>query len=77
MECKRCASGNFGRFTGELAIHFPGRGGLTKPLVFVFPRLEVCLVCGSTNFTIPEEVLTILREGTNPPSAEAGEAALD
>jgi hypothetical protein len=31
MECKRCTSHNLQSFTGELAIHFPGRDGLTQP----------------------------------------------
>lgn len=77
MECKGCASHNIKSFNGELAIPFPGRSGLTKPLVWVFPRLEVCLVCGSTTFTIPEEELILLQQGTDPPYAGAGAAVLD
>ena len=50
-----CASHKIETLSGELAIHFPGSEGLTKPIVWVFPKLDVCLVCGSTNFTIPEE----------------------
>ena len=73
MECKGCASHNIKSFNGELAIHFPGRGGLTKPIVWVFPRLDVCLVCGSTNFTIPEEQLNLLRGGLGP-DAQVGDA---
>lgn len=69
MECKECASHQLQSLNGELAIHFPGRDGLTKPLVFVFPRLEVCLVCGSTNLTIPEEQLKRLRDGLDPSHA--------
>ena len=74
MSCKGCASHNIKSFSGELAIHFPGLDGLTKPLVWVFPRLEVCLVCGSTNFTIPEEQLNLLTRGLDQPHNGAGEA---
>lgn len=69
MECKGCASHNVKSFNGELAIHFPGHEGLTKPIVWVFPRLEVCLVCGSTSFTVPEEQLSLLLRGLASPHA--------
>jgi len=74
MECKGCPSHNVKIFTGELAIHFPEREGFTKPLVWVFPRLQVCLGCGSTNFTIPEEQLTLLLQGLASPDAGTGDA---
>lgn len=73
MEREGCASHNIKSFNGELAIHFPGRDGLTEPLVWVFPRLEVCLVCGSTNFTIPTEQLKLLRPGLDVPHSGAGD----
>ena len=71
MECRQCASHNIQSFNGEIAIHFPGLDGLTKPIVCVFPRLEVCLVCGSTGFNIPEEQLNFLRQGLASPDAES------
>lgn len=74
MECKRCASHNIKSFNSELAIHFPGREALTKPIMWVFPTLEVRLVCGSTNLTVPEEQLSLLRNGLASPDAWAGEA---
>jgi hypothetical protein len=74
MGSKACASNNVKTFNGELAIHFPGREGLTKSLVWVFPRLDVCLICGSTNFTIPQEQLSLLRRGLASPDAGAGDA---
>lgn len=73
MECKGCASHDIRIFNGELAVHFPGRDGLTKPIVWVFPRLEVCLVCGSTNLTIPAEQLNLLQGGLGP-DAPVGDA---
>ena len=74
MEHKGCASHNLKSFNGDLAIHFPGREGLTKPVVWVFPRLEVCLVCGSTTFSVPEEQLSYLRSGMASPDVRDGDA---
>jgi hypothetical protein len=54
LERKGCASHKVKSFKGE---------GLTKPLVWRFPRLEVCLFCGSTGFTVPYEQLSLLRNG--------------
>jgi hypothetical protein len=44
-------------------IHFPGVKGLDKPVVWVFPKLQVCLGCGLTLFTIPETELRLLEDG--------------
>ena len=62
MSCKSCRSGNRHTFNGEIAIHFPGRAGLEKPPVFVFPKLVLCLNCGFTEFTIPAVELRQLDE---------------
>ena len=62
--CKRCASKNRTEFSGELAIHFTGFAGLNKPLVWVFPKLLVCLNCGYTEFIVPEKELQVLKTGT-------------
>jgi hypothetical protein len=64
MSCKSCKSERQGNFNGEIAIHFPGRKGLDKPLVWVFPKLVVCLDCGFTEFVIPETEMRVVREDT-------------
>ena len=64
MSCKGCHSNNQSAFNGEIAIHFPGLKGLDKPIVWVFPKLAVCLECGFTEFTIPERELSVLVRGT-------------
>ena len=64
MPCKSCESNNQRTFNGEIAIHFPGREGLDKPIVWVFPKLVVCLHCGFTEFTVPERELQVLERGT-------------
>ena len=63
MSCKRCDSTNQSTFKGEVAIHFPGLQGLDKRIVWVFPKLMVCLHCGLTEFTVPESEMWGLREG--------------
>jgi hypothetical protein len=70
MSCKACQSLNRRTFSGELAIHFPGIEGLDMPIVWVFPRLEVCLECGFAEFEIPESELRVLAQGA--PSACQG-----
>jgi hypothetical protein len=44
MPCKACGSVNSGKFTGEIAIHFPEFKNIDKPVVssWVFPEVVVC-----------------------------------
>jgi hypothetical protein len=63
VACRSCASDNQTEFGAEIAIHFPGRKGLDKPDVLVFPKLVVCLDCGLAEFTLPETEFRLLREG--------------
>jgi hypothetical protein len=56
-----CKCENFqSTFNGEVAIHFRGIEGWDKSLMFVFPKLMVCLHCGLTEFTVPELELRVL-----------------
>jgi hypothetical protein len=48
-------------FAAEIAFHFPGLEGLKKPIVWVFPKVEVCLSCGAAEFAVPEKELNVLR----------------
>jgi hypothetical protein len=66
MECKRCRSHDIHNFNGELGIHFPGREGLTKPLVWVFPKLMICLHCGFAEFVVPDEQREQLKDDGVP-----------
>jgi hypothetical protein len=63
MPCKRCASDSQQLFNGEIAIHFPGLKGLDKPIVWMFPKVAVCLECGFTDFKVPEKELRVLVHG--------------
>ncbi len=60
--CRSCQSANQSTFNGEIGIHFPGLEGLDKPIVWVFPKLLVCLNCGFAEFAIPEAELRRLVE---------------
>jgi len=63
MRCRSCgASPELQTFNAEIAIHFPGLEGLTKPIVWVFPKVLVCLDCGSAEFAVPDTQLRTLRE---------------
>ena len=55
--CKSCQSENEGTFNGEMALHHPGLEGLQEPIVWVFPKVSVCLNCGFAEFTVPEQEL--------------------
>ena len=69
MSCQSCQSDHQSSFNGEIAIHFPGLKGLDKPIVWVFPRLLVCLDCGFTEFAIPEAGLRRLVEAESDTAA--------
>jgi len=71
MSCKRCASDEVKTFNGELAIHFPGLEGLDKPIVWVFPKLVVCL--GRGRFPTRCVFPTVCLDGT---IAEAEQLAI-
>jgi hypothetical protein len=64
MTCKGCHSEKQSVFNGEIAIHFPGLQGLNKPIVWVFPKLVVCLYCGFTEFAVPDRELQVLTQGS-------------
>jgi hypothetical protein len=59
--CVRCHS-ELSKFPSEINIHFPGYEGLTKPTVWVFPTLLVCLRCGLAQFSIAETELRRLAD---------------
>ena len=75
MSCKRCASVEQKNFNGELAIHFPGLEGLDKPIVWVFPKLVVCLHCGFGEFVVPDEQREQLKNGDSSVQSHVNERA--
>ena len=63
MSRKSCAAANQVEFSAEITVHFSGVKNLDKPGILMFPKLLVCLDCGSTRFTVPETEVWLLREG--------------
>jgi hypothetical protein len=63
MACTSCGSEKQTEFGAEMNIHFPGREGREKPVVWVFPKLLVCFACGTTVFTVPEVEVGLLEKG--------------
>jgi hypothetical protein len=63
MRCKTCKPERQLEFGAEMIVHFPGLEGLEKPIVWVFPKLLVCMDCGFTEFAIPETELASLASG--------------
>jgi hypothetical protein len=51
LECP-CSSKNQLKLNAELALHFQGRKGLDKPIVWGFPEVLICLNCGFAVFTL-------------------------
>jgi hypothetical protein len=64
LSCKSCQSENQRNLNGEIALHFPGLKGLDKPVVWVFPKLLVCLDCGFTEFAVPGKELSVLAQAS-------------
>jgi len=60
--CKSCLGVNLKTFNSEMAMHFPGRAGLNKPIVWLFSTVAVCLKCGFTEFVVPGRELRVLVE---------------
>lgn len=62
MSCKLCNSENQGSFPSEINIHFSGLENLTKPTVWAFPELLICLDCGFAETNIEERELRLLAD---------------
>jgi hypothetical protein len=62
MPCPACLSSNQVEFPSEINMHFPGRTNWTKPTVWVFPKIMVCLDCGASLFITPKDELTRLAQ---------------
>jgi len=75
IECTSCSSKEQKLFNAEVAVHFPGRDGLNKPIVWVFPKIAVCVDCGAAQFRVPARELQVLATGTQLDEAEIDDAA--
>ena len=68
MRCRLCNSGNVHAFPSEINVHFPGFTNLSKPSVWAFPYLRICLDCGFAESEITEPELWQLADGVNAAS---------
>jgi hypothetical protein len=57
MSCPRCTSANQAEFATEINIHFRGIQNIDDPGVLFFPKVLVCLDCGSSRFSTPNPEL--------------------
>lgn len=64
--CKSCGSDKQGKFTAEMAIHFPGLKNISMPVVWMFPEVLVCLTCGTGEFQVPKTELRVLANDEVP-----------
>jgi hypothetical protein len=64
VRCALCQSGKQAEFAAEMVIHFTGLRHIDKPGILAFPKVSVCLDCGSSRFTVPETELRALGNGT-------------
>jgi len=55
-----CGTDNQVQLVAEIALHFPGLKYVSEPAVWVFPKVLVCMDCGSTEFTVPQRELKLL-----------------
>jgi hypothetical protein len=66
MTCLLCRSDNQKELIAEMNIHLSGPENLHNETILVFPKLLLCLDCGSSRVTIPETELRLLRAGIAP-----------
>jgi hypothetical protein len=68
MGCRSGRSAHLKMFSAEIGVHYPGLKNLDEPVVWVFPSLLVCLDCGFTELSIPEEQRQELRRLDSEPT---------
>ena len=66
MHCALCDSTNQAEFTTEMMIHFHGIRNIDNPGVLAFPKVLVCLDCGSSRFTTSATELRVLEAAGIP-----------
>lgn len=63
LVCGSCAVGHAVELNAELCLHFPGLKGSNVEPIFAFPKLRVCLYCGSILSGLSAKELHRVREG--------------
>lgn len=60
--CRSCGSENLTQLVAEVMLHIPGVRNLDDPGMLAFPQIVICLHCGTSQFTLPESGLSLLKE---------------
>jgi hypothetical protein len=63
LRCSSCGSLKLTEVNAEICIHFPGLRGLKTAPIFAFPKLAVCLDCGSVQSNFSTKELELIRNG--------------
>ena len=71
MPCLLYGSGNASEFPAEMIIHFSYPKNLDAPGVWAFPKILVCLDCGSSQFMVLESELRLLATAMEPTEVQA------
>ena len=53
-QCGSCRSINLRGFIAEMGIRSGGLKNIDEQSVFIFPKLNLCMDCGSAEFVVPE-----------------------
>jgi hypothetical protein len=61
--CRSCAASHLVELSAEISIHFPGLKGLDVEPILAFPKLNVCLCCGSIQSQLSTKELDRVKEG--------------
>jgi hypothetical protein len=62
MICPNCPSDALEEFSTEMMLHYVGVQKLNNSGILISPKILVCLDCGFSYFTTPENELELLRE---------------
>jgi hypothetical protein len=63
MICPNCSSNALEEFSTEMMLHCVGVQKFNNSGILISPKILVCLECGFSYFTTPENELVLLREG--------------
>jgi len=77
MSCLICASENQEEFGTEINVHFRGLKNIDDPGVLFFPKVLVCLDCGSSRFSTPQGELLRLAGCAATRKAPARQSSVD
>jgi len=75
MSCQSCRLGNQVELSAEMMLHLGGLKNLDNSGVWLFPKVLVCLDCGSARFTVLESELALLAGHTQPNLCAADKAS--